>query len=189
MIHKMKTNKNIICFCIIALVLTLNLVIAFSPISGYSQQNPLGLYPGEEKEVIIHIYPTPEEGTISVEAAITQGMDIASITDESNIYSSSLAGEGLVHVKVSVPSTATIGSEYIVKSRFVDKNQESTTGTVGFTIEATNTFKVVVVEKSPVTEETPQAEAEGNLMWWIIGIIVVIIIIAIIWFIIKKKRE
>jgi len=184
----MKTNKNIICFCIITLVLTLNLVIAFSPISGYSEENPLKLYPGEEKEAVIHIYPTPEEGTISVEATIIEGMDIASITDESNIYSSSSAGEGLVHVKVSVPSTATIGSEYIVKSRFVDKNSKPTTGTVGFTIEATNSFKVVVVEKPAVIVETPQGEGI-SLMWWIIGIIVVIVIIAIIWFIIKKKRE
>lgn len=184
----MKTNKNIISFCIIALVLTLNLVIAFSPISGYSEQTPLNLYPGEEKEAIIHIYPTPEEGAISVEATIIEGMDIASITDESNVYSSSSAGEGLVHVKVSVPSTATIGSEYIVKSRFVDKNPKPTTGTVGFTIEAINSFKVVVVEKPAVIEETPK-EGGISLIWWIIGVIVVIIIIIIIWFIIKKKKE
>ena len=184
----MKTNKNIIGFCIIALVLTLNLAMAFSPISGYSEQNPLSLYPGQEKEAIIHIYSTPEEGVISVEAIIIEGMDIASITDESNIYSSSLNKEGLVHVKVSIPSSATIGSEYIVKSRFVDKNQEATAGTLSFNIKATNTFKVVVVEKPAIIEETPQGEGIG-LTGWVIGIIVVIAIILVIYFILKKRNE
>jgi hypothetical protein len=185
----MKTNKNIIGFCILALVLTLNLVIAFSPISGYSQQTPLTIYPGEEKEAIIHIFPTPEEGTISVEATIIEGMNIASITDKSNIYESSPSGEGLVHVKVKVPSNAVIGSEYLVVSRFVDKNQKSaTSGTVGFAIEATNTFKVVVVEKPAVIEETPQGEGI-SLIWWIVGVIIVIAIILIIYFVVKKRRE
>lgn len=183
----MKTNKNIIIASIIGLVLTLNLVMAFSPISIYSQQTPLNLYPGEEKEVIIHIYPTPEEGAISVEATLVEGIEIASITDASNVYSSSSAGEGLVHVKVKVPSTATIGSEYVVKSRFVDKTPAPTTGTVGFVVEATNTFKVVVVEKPPKPPviETPKEEGI-SLIWWILGIVVVVVVI---YFIVKSRKE
>jgi hypothetical protein len=186
----MKTNKNIIIASIIGLVLTLNLVMAFSPISIYSQQTPLNLYPGEETEVVIHIYPTPEEGVISVEATLVEGMEIASITDASNIYESSSAGEGLVHVKVSVPLTATIGSEYTIKSRFVDKTSAPSTGTVGFVVEATNAFKVVVVEKPqepPKTNET-ETPKEGSisLIWWILGIIVIVVVI---YFIIKRRKE
>jgi len=49
----LKTNKNIIIASIIGIVLALNLIMAFSPISGYSQQTPLKISPGEEKEVII----------------------------------------------------------------------------------------------------------------------------------------
>lgn len=178
----MKT-KNIIYLCIISLVLSLSLVSAFNPLSIYSERTPLNLYPGEEKEIVIHIYPGP--GDTSVEATITRGMDIASIIDDSNIYDIS-SGEGVMHVKVKAPSSAVIGTEYIIESNFVNKNPSISSGTVGFDVQASNSFKVVVVEKPPV--ETP-AEAEGNLMWWIIGIIVVIIIIIIIWFIIKKKRE
>lgn len=177
--------KNIICLCIISLVLSLNLVIAFSPISIYSSQTPLKLYPGEEQEVIIHIYPAPQD--TSVEATIIQGMDIASISDASNVYDIS-AGEGVMHIKVKAPSSAAIGSEYIIESRFATKNPTISSGTVGFDVQATNSFKVVVVEKPLVIEETPK-EGGISLIWWIIGVIVVIIIIAIVWFIIKKKKQ
>ena len=129
-------------FGIIILVLSLNLIIGFSPISGYSQQTPLSISPGEEKEAVIHIFPTPEEGIIQVEAVIIEGMNIASITDKSNIYESSPTKEGLVHVKVKIPSNAVIGSEYTVLTKFVDKNLKPTTGTIGFAVEgASHRFK------------------------------------------------
>lgn len=183
--HKMK-NKNILGICIITLVLSLNLVLAFSPISGYTEQNPLKISPGEEKEMIIHIYPTPEEGTINVKATITEGMDIASISDSSDIYVSSPTSEGLVHVKVSVPSSAAIGSSYTVKTQFVDTAQIPAAGTVSFVIQPTNIFKVVVVEK-PV-EAPATSTGTSNVTAWIIVIALVVAVLAVVYLIVRRRK-
>ena len=165
----------------------MNLIIAFSPLSGYSQQTPLNLYPGEQKQITINVYPAPEEGSVSVEATILEGMNIASITDSSKVYDASIGNPGIVHVNVKIPSNTPIGTEYIVRTRFVNKNPKPSSGTVSFAVESVNIFKVVVVEKPPVTEETPATETPqgNNLIWWVIGIIVVV---AIIYFIIKRKK-
>ncbi|MFA7708454.1 MAG: hypothetical protein WCX73_05885 [Candidatus Pacearchaeota archaeon] len=178
-------NKLIIGFCIISLVLTLNLVLGFTPLAGYSSDTPLNVYPGEEREVLIKIYPAPEEGTVSVEGTMIEGMEIASITDASNIYESPQTTGGEVHLKIKIPSDALVGSEYKVVTRFVDKTpQTSTGGTVGFNVEATNSFKVIVVEK-PKT--IPGTESKG-IIWQTLVVLIIIAIILIAYFMFKKKR-
>jgi hypothetical protein len=183
----MKNNKYLIGLCIISLVFALNLIVAFSPISSYSEERPLTLYPGQEKEVIINILPTPEEGTVKVEASIIESANVASITDDSKVYDASAGAgnEGLVHIKVKVPSTATIGSEYIIKSKFVNKNSPLDSGTIGLSVESTNVFKVVVVAR-PTT--VPKSEGLG-LVWWILGGIIVLVIIILIWTLFANKNR
>lgn len=183
----MKNTIYLTGFCIISLVFALNLIIAFSPISSYSEERPLALYPGQEKEVIVNIFPTAEEGRIQVEASLIEGTSVASISDTSKVYEASPGVEnaGLVHLKVRVPSSAVIGSTYTIKSKYINKNPSAEAGTVGFSVESTNTFKVVVVEKPSNVPET-----EGlSTIWWILGGIIILVLIILIWTLFTNKRK
>ena len=180
----MKNKINLISFCIITLVLTINLTIAFNAMSNYGEQTPLTISPGEQKEVLINIYPNPSDKDVKVEATIEKGMNIASITDTSNIYDLSSGNPGLVHMNINIPLTAKIGSEYLIVSRYIDKTTKPSAGMVGIEIQATNTFKVKVVAKPGTEAETPSSM---NSTWLIVGIIAILVVIAIIWFAMKKK--
>ncbi|MFA5173932.1 MAG: hypothetical protein WC438_02000 [Candidatus Pacearchaeota archaeon] len=166
------------------LVLTLNLVFAFSPILGFSNDAPLTVYAGESKEMAYNIYANPEEGNLKIKAVITEGGNIASIMDSNNIYDVSNANPGITNIKIKVPSSATIGTEYTVKLLFSDETPATGTGTVSLNVQATTSFKVKVVEP------TEQPVAEGTSIWWIIlAIVVIIAVIAVIYFLVKGNEQ
>lgn len=184
----MKKNKNYLGLeIILTLVLALGFVNAFSPISGYSSTNPLQVYAGESKEIPVNVYLSPEENNLEFSADIVEGSEIISFVDKKATYDASQSSEGVVKFKVNVPAGTPIGTEYNIVLRFSDV-QSASSGMIGFALKADNAFKVVVVEKPAIIEETPQGEGIG-LIGWVIGIIIVIAIILIIYFILKKRNE
>ena len=176
------------------LIITLSLVSSLGVSSPYTVGSPLGLYPGETRDVQIMVSASPSEGNSSIKVDLTDSEGIAIMTDSSNTYSLSGGSEKPVNIRIKIPENAVIGQKYPI-SLTASKIGTGGTGMVGVSLSSSFSLPVVVVEKpvAPVTTAEPAPEepvTEGiNPIWWILGIIVIIAIIAIIWFVVKSRKE
>lgn len=158
--------------------------IGFSII--YSKNNPLILAPGETKDIQVYAGNSPTEGDMKLKVDLTEGGEIASLTDSDTTYDVKAGGLVPVNIRIRIPSNVAEGTEYTVG--LVVRGITPAGGTVSIAGETGASFTVLV--QKPVTPviETPQEERIGA-GWIILGIIVIIAVIIIIYFIIKSRKR
>lgn len=186
MINKQKMMMKSFVIAGIMTIMLCSLVSAFAISFSFSAENPLTVYPGEVKDVVIRIKTGEVEGAKIIKAEILDNAGIAELTDSNLEYEVSHGneGDGLVNMRLSAPRSAVIGSKYLISMTFVDVTPDEETGMVGFSQSSSPDVGVLVVEK-PVEPETEEAEGMGVIWWWVIGIIIVIIAI---WALAKNKK-
>jgi hypothetical protein len=173
-------------FAGIFVVLLLNNAFAFGISSFYYQG--LKMYPGETKDIKLILQNQNEKKDITVRTLMTNGSDIAKLTDPSNIYTVPYQVNKEVHIEVSIPESAKPGDSYTITFDFsLMKNSDE--GGLNFGMAIGKNIEVTVIE--PVApeikpevpseaEEIPEAKPIGAgiliaLLILIIGIIVTLL--------------
>jgi len=158
-------------------------VSALATSNAYTNANPFTVYPGETKEVTVSLQTLSEE-TITAEATLEEGSEIASLVAEE--YTLSSANSALPSVKVAIPEGTPIGQEYTVKIRFTEIDPEGGEGgMVGLSISSASVLIPVKVIERPLEEIPPEEGIGTGLIVFLI--ILIVVIIAIIYLVVKKR--
>jgi len=176
--------KKIFLFLIV-LVACISLVNAFGIYSPYKEDNPLRIAPGETTNVSIGLQNMPPVGndSITLRAEITNGTEIATLTDASNEYTVPLGSYGGVNIKVTIPSTDPIGKTYTV-SVSLTTITPGQSGSVAIGQSVENSFPVIVS-----TRANEQGTTEKAFPLWVLIVVIVIVIAIIIWLLSKAKKS
>jgi LPXTG-motif cell wall-anchored protein len=182
----MKNNKNIIICMFVSIailsVLCLSSVSAFSVSSPYMANKTLNILQDSKITDLEFVLQNGGGATenISVRVSILEGLDIASITDTSNIYTV-IPGEKVpVNVRITLPTNVTVGNSYNIRLEF-STITEGQSGQFGFGTGQEQNFKVLIVTKE-ITET-------NNLtyLYLIVGILLLAFIIVLL--LIKRRNK
>ena len=165
--------------------------------SPYYKNNPLKIYPGQEREIVFDIYNCPsraetcDKQNIIAEVSLVEGKEIASLVSGSK-YNLDFGDTGKIRLKISIPNNAAIGDSYNVKMllQSVPEGSGVQVG-VGYNIE----FPVLVKEASevpadyvPIAGETQETTGMFLVIVIILSIVILIAIISI-YIMLKKRRR
>ncbi len=190
------TNKKIILNFLVIGVLAVVMVSLANAIgfSSNDRSSPLSVYQGDQRDISINLFPaSATEGNRVARVTMEDNAGIASITDASLDYNLVVGQNTPVNMKVSIPSSAAIGTEYVIKLKVTDVTETAGGGTVGLITGSLISVHLKVVEKpappvQPSAPETPQEEGIGA-GWIILGVIAVIVLIIAIYYIIKSRKN
>lgn len=180
----MKKEVEVFVVMLVTVVMFCSFASAISASMAYGSDNPLTIYPGETKDASFALQ-TPSDEQITVETLLEDDGGIASVVDKEHTLSS--ASSVAAGVRLTIPESASIGQEYLVKIRFKEINPEGGEGgMVGLTASSTLVNLPVKVIERPVEEE--EEEGEGMSTGMIVFIVIlIVIVIAVIYFVMKKK--
>lgn len=176
----MKINKRCLEIGIFLgiLILISGSVSAFAVSSAYWKENPIIIYPGETKDIQLILQNMAGTEDISAKGAITEGSEIARITDAEDVYLVPLGGKTIVNIRVSIPEDAEVEDEYSLRVSFTTLATESA-GPLGFSSGIERVFPVIVVKE-------PRPETAPWIIYLAVGILVALMIVV---FVSRKKRK
>jgi LPXTG-motif cell wall-anchored protein len=161
-------------------LLVMNSVYALAVSSPYWNDNPLTISPGESKDFQLVLKNNAGAEEVTVTAEISQGADIAVITDAVKTYTAPAGGDAVINLRVSVSPESPLGGSYPVKLSFKTVTSGNQGGAVGIGSAIDQNIPVVIVEK-------PKAPATNNTTWYlVVGVIILVVIIALV--MMRKKR-
>ncbi len=174
-------------FLIVAVVLMSAVqVSAFGITSMYWKERPLELKPGEIRDVTLELQNMVGTDAITLEGKMVSGGDIAKITDENlTYYVPAGSKDVLVHLTITVPGDAPLGTEYNIGVSFLEVTRGGQGVAMGSEIEK---YFPVIVRLPEVPEATPVA-GEKMSAWLIVLIIVIVIIIALVILLLIKQTK
>jgi hypothetical protein len=167
---------------LLAIILVSSLVSAFG--TSYIFGRPLKLYPGETKDIYVTLQNNGGSEDITAKADITQDLEIAKITDNTDTFFVPYRVPVQVNLSFTVPENAKIGETYRVKLRFIPQTSEEQG--MGLVFATGSNIDVLVVEKpQPETGELEESSSPFMLLLFI-GLIIVIMA-AILIILVRKK--
>ncbi|MBU0894112.1 MAG: hypothetical protein KKF48_01465 [Nanoarchaeota archaeon] len=185
----MKSNKNLL-YGIIAITLVLFLpsfVNAFAISSAYYDENPMYVYPEQNKEAFLTLQNFAGDNEIIVRADINSGSEVVQITDREEEYLIPLGDKTIVNLKINIPKDAEIGTIYPVNVVFTEIAKNSAGG-LGFGSSIAQKFDVIVTETGFVPQLAPEEKTSIlEIILLIIGIAIAIGVIAFFYY--KKKNK
>jgi len=190
------------------ILVNINLIIAPAISGAYTNERPLEMHAGEEREIVFGLQNGGEED-IKFIANITKGNEVMSFIDENREYLVP-AGTNNVTVKLKVKIPEKSREEYDAEISFepVSLGSENKGGMVQLEIGLSRAFKVKVIDsqessegkKTSVDEKRSGEETGieklatektgGNtiIFWWILVVMIIITIIIFSWLLIKERK-
>jgi len=174
-------NRNIK-LVLVAMLLLLNIgfVLALSVNSPYYKNNPLEMYPGQEREILFNMQNCPslldscDKEDIEVVVSLEEGSEIAKIVSGENYKIDYGTSDSNIRLKVNIPDNTAIGTEYLVK--ILVSADPKNSGSVQLGLKYNVEFPVVVKDASDV-EVVPETVASSSQ---IVNMIIVVIVLSII---------
>ena len=179
-----KKYKLIIATIITALFL-INFISAFAVSSPYmGEEKQLNMYPGQEKDLEFSLQNEAGD-PIQIGASISEGNEIAKISDDKTIYTIPAGIQVKVNVKLSIPDNAPLGSKYPVKLSFSTATSGET-GEFAFGSSIEQDFNVVIGKEEVKTPGT--ANQTSKIIYMVIGVLVIAAILITIFLVRRYKR-
>ena len=164
-------------------------VNAFGVSSPYWDENPLLMYAGETKDVVMSLQNMVGGEDMTVNADLDSGKEIAVLTDINTVYQVPIGNSNTpVKLKITIPEDAKPGQEWQVGLSF--KTNAPNAGGVGISSGVSKGFKVKVIENPKAVETTNpiSLSLSGQTLGFLILIgILIILMLALKYF--HKKRE
>ncbi|HIG52363.1 TPA: hypothetical protein EYQ19_03095, partial [Candidatus Pacearchaeota archaeon] len=108
----MKSNKFVLVLFFVFLVFSLQVVSAAGAGTYYSKNNPLKMYPGQEKEIILYLQNAKGDTDLIFETNLVDGSEIAEIVS-GNVYEVPFGTvDKNVVLNINVPEDSGVGQEY-----------------------------------------------------------------------------
>ena len=162
---------------VVALILLISFVNALSVSMPYMENKELKLFPGELRDLEFVLQNSGATENIVVRATISEGANITSITDESNLYTVIPGDKVPVSIQIKIPEDFEIGGRHHIKLSFSTQT-EGESGVIGFGTGIEQNFDVIIGE-----EIKEKIEINPGLM-----VLIIIVLIIIIRIFIKRKR-
>lgn len=177
--------KKIIPIILVAFVILFALKVNSVGVSSeYFTENPLIMSPGETKDIQITLQNMVGSEDVTLKGSITQGQDIATITDTNSVYLIPFGQKDIkVNIKVSIPAETQIGSSKDIIVSFLTVTPGDTTGTIRMGMGIDKLIPVKVQLKEQQNIKSPTQNYTG-LIWGIIAIIILVII-----FLLLRKKQ
>jgi hypothetical protein len=178
----MKKNKSInnkIYVSLAMLVLLgISFVSAFSVSSPYMENKTLNLVPDSKITDLQFVLQNGGGATenVSIKVNILEGSEIASLLEESGIYTVSPGEKIPVNLRINIPENSKVGDIYNIRLEFITISSGQS-GEFGFGTGQEQSFKVVI-SKEIVPENN--LFSKKIFLYLIIGILLVLLIITII---------
>ncbi len=175
-------KKGVMIFALLMAVCLSTSVAAFGISSPYWKENPLVMSPGESKEVHMTLQNMVGDEDLTVQAALVSGSEIATLTDESNVYEVKAGtADTKVNMDIVVPEDAMLEDSYnIVVSISTVTSSEGGGVSLGSAID--KSFEVII--EAPVPEE--EMPAYNTTVLWTVVIVAALILL---WWILQKKQR
>jgi len=175
-------NRHIkISLTLLAIIFSLNLVLALGVNAPYWKNFPLKMSPGETKSIEFILENSVSEKKDAI-ATITllDSQGISEITSQTGFIIPPGSKDNKVIIKISVPNDAEIGKTYNIKFS-VKSEEQKKEGTVQIKVGYDVEFPVLVVERS-------EQKNASKTNFSIIIAIIIILVIAIAFYLYKKFK-
>lgn len=183
--ERFERNKGFGVFIIITAFLAVSLytVSAIGVANSYWDTNPLKLAPGESTTVSLRLQ---NEGNESATLNVTMDSPIASLVDGNQYIVPPGKVSIPVYIKISIPSNASVGTNYSVSASFKQISSGAGTGffQVAPGVSSSIPVEVVGTSESSLYGQNPQS----NSTWIVFVAIGVLAILAAI-LLVRKKRK
>ncbi len=188
----MKSNKFVLVLFFVFLVFSLQVVSAAGAGTYYSKNNPLKMYPGQEKEIILYLQNAKGDTDLIFETNLVDGSEIAEIVS-GNVYEVPFGTvDKNVVLNINVPEDSGVGQEYKLVVEFRQISAGVSEGMVGIVTGFDALIPVKVVSQGDETPESTQptvSEEEDGMAVWLWVLFAVLALIALIHYLTKKKNE
>ncbi|MFH1585847.1 MAG: hypothetical protein ABIB79_03705 [archaeon] len=184
-IQNIKTISLILVF-----FLSLSLISALGVSAPYWDNNPLKMYPGEEKEVSFILVNRPDAETSKATIHLLNDGGIAEITSGTSYNVKPGTGEDVIF-RINLPENDIIGNSYNIEFEVLStpEGEGQVAVAVGYNVQ----FPVEVVEEQQVPvdqipdEAMPQVKESNGMIFGIV--VVILIIVLIILFLILRRKK
>lgn len=183
----MDTRTIKLSFVILAILLVnIGFVLSLSVSSPYYKDKPLEMYPGQEREILFSVQNCPSLAEscnaedIKVVVNIEEGSEIAQITSGES-YTIDYGSNENIKLKMKIPSSIAIGTEYSVK--FTVASVPEGSGGVQLGLKYNVEFPIIIKNQSdiPIVQTSINTgNEEGNNIGFITIIILLSVVILII---------
>lgn len=189
--HAYKTSGRILLAIILFLLASLT-TTAFGIVMPYWEGRPLTMHPAETKDVSLKLQNVGGDD-LKLEVTLTQGSEIAKITDKSLVYEVPKGNtDTKINMRVSIPENDPVGKEYKIGISIKDISSKGA-GMVQLTNTIDKTFDVVVETRSAIPKdgavEMPKPAKDNNLWLTVVIVLAILAIIAIALLFFARKQE
>ena len=167
---KIKQRYNLGIAILLISMLSIPNALAFAVSTAYWEGSPLKIMAGETKDIQVVLQNMAGGENITVKAKISEGEDIAKISDASDIYEIPLGTKKEVNIQIKVPENYKIGGKDSIKLSFTTITT-GTGGGFGFGSSIDKTIPILIVNK--------KGEAKEPTNLWLVVLIIGILIVVI----------
>lgn len=167
--------------------LSLN-VNAFGVSSPYWDENPLYMYAGETKEVVMVLQNMIGDQDLKVTVELNGGYEIATLLNQVTTYNVPLGSNNIpVKLKISIPQDAKPGQEWQVGISV--KTIPENTGGVSVGTGISKGFKVIVKEQPSVSAQVTKPVISSKFLGFLVSAIILVILFMLIKYFHKKRAS
>ena len=189
-------NRNIK-LVLVAMLLLLNIgfVLALSVNSPYYKNNPLEMYPGQEREILFNMQNCPslldscDKEDIEVVVSLEEGSEIAKIISGENYKIDYGTSDSNIKLKVSIPNNVAIGTEYLVK--ILVSADPKNSGSVQLGLKYNIEFPVVIKDASNVAVVLGEGTTTSNNIFSMVLVVIILSIISLVilvWILFSRNK-
>ena len=189
-------NRNIK-LVLVAMLLLLNIgfVLALSVNSPYYKNNPLEMYPGQEREILFNMQNCPslldscDKEDVSVVVSLEEGSEIAEIVGNENYKIDYGTSDSNIRLKVNIPDNTAIGTEYLVKILVSADPKDS--GSVQLGLKYNIEFPVVIKDASNVAVVLGEGTTTSNNIFSMVLVVIILSIISLVilvWILFSRNK-
>jgi hypothetical protein len=190
-------NRNIkFLFAVFAILLiSISFAMAFSVSTPYHKNNPLEMYPGQEREILFNLQNCPslastcDQEDVNVKAILEQGANIAKITSGTTYDIKYGTSDTNLKLNVKIPENVAIGTEYLIRFSLesIPEGQSGVSLGLKYNVE----FPVLIKDQSdvPAVQVVAEEPKTGSLILIIILLVVVVLIVMVILYRLLQKGK
>ena len=189
-------NRNIkLVLVIMLLLVNTGFVLALSVNSPYYKNNPLEMYPGQEREILFNMQNCPslldscDKEDVSVVVSLEEGSEIAEIVGNENYKIDYGTSDSNIRLKVNIPDNAAIGTEYLVKILVSADPKDS--GSVQLGLKYNIEFPVVIKDASNVAVVLGEGTTTSNNIFSMVLVVIILSIISLVilvWILFSRNK-
>jgi len=195
-------NRSIKLISLILAILLVNtgFVLSLSVSTPYHKNNPLVMYPGQEREILFNLQNCPslsatcDKKPLKVTVSLDDGKEIAEILSGKDYTVDYGTSNTNIKLNVKIPTSTSVGADYLIRFTIASVPEDNA-GAVQLGLKYNVEFPVLIKDQSdvpiiPANISNPLNQGNNfGFMLIVILLIILLVVIAILYLIIQRKRQ